>query len=105
MRGFNPELTATFVASAERLATTGQPQEIPAGLSAALGERSVDLARYQLAVGQYDSAIATLQRAIDLRAFGVATLVRLPDVDAIRADPRFQAMLVEMHIEAQQPSN
>ena len=58
-----------------------------------------------MAVGQYDSAIATLQRAIDLRAFGVATLVRLPDVDAIRADPRFQAMLVEMHIEAQQPSN
>ena len=105
VRGFDPELTATFVASAERLATTGQPQEIPAGLSAALGERSVDLARYQLAVGQYDSAIATLQRAIDLRAFGVATLVRLPDVDAIRADPRFQAMLVEMHIEAQQPSN
>ena len=105
LRGIDPEPMAAFVARAERLATTGQAQDVPAELSAALRERSVDLARYQLAVGQYDSAIATLQRAIDLRAFGVGTLVWLPDVDPIRADPRFQAMLVEMHIGAQQPSN
>ena len=105
LRGIDPEPMAEFVARAERLATTRQAQELPAELSAALRERSVDLARYQLAVGQYDSAIATLQRAIDLRAFGVATLVWLPDVDPIRADPRFQAMLVEMRIGAEQTSN
>ena len=105
VRGIDAEPMAEFVAGAEHLATTGQPQEVPADLSAALRERSVDLARYQLAVGQYDSAIATLQRAIDLRAFGVATLAWLPDVDPIREDPRFQAMLVEMHIEAPPPSN
>ena len=92
---------AAFVERAERFATTGQAQQVPDELSTALRERAVDLARYQLAVGQYDAAIATLQRAIDLRALGVSTLVWLPDVDVIRADPRFQVMLVEMHIEAQ----
>ena len=105
VKGIDAEPMAEFLAGAEHLATTGQAQEVPADLSAALRERSVDLARYQLAVGQYDSAIATLQRAIDLRAFGVATLAWLPDVDPIREDPRFQAMLVEMHIEAPPPSN
>ena len=89
---------AAFVAGAERLASTGQPEEVPAELSSALSERSVDLVRYQLAVGQHDSAIATLQRAIDFRAFGVATLVWLPDVEPIRSDTRFQSMLAEMNI-------
>jgi TolB-like protein len=105
VKGIDLETMAAFVAGAERHATTGQAQEIPGDLSAALGDRSVDFARYQLAVGQYGPAIATLQTAVDRRAFGVATLVWLPDVDPIRADTSFKAILVELGIEPQQLSN
>ena len=39
-----------------------------------------------------------MRRFLPFAALLGVALVWLPDVDPIRADPRFQAMLVEMHI-------
>ena len=91
---------ATFGTRAERFATTGQAQDLPAELSEALRDRPLELARHQLATGQLESAITTLQRAVELRVHGLATLVWLPDVDAVRGNPGFEAILLELHIEA-----
>ena len=55
-----------------------------------------EIATARTALGQHDQALRWLRRAIDDRSVCVPDLKTDPRLDALRADPRFQALLKEV---------
>lgn len=63
-----------------------------------------DLAYVHIALGDIDTAFELLNRAVDEHAFRLLWIGVDPRVDAIRADPRFTALLDRLRLPASQAS-
>ena len=57
---------------------------------------SYEIATARAALGQRDQALRWLRRAVDDRSVCIPDLKTDPRLDALRSDPRFQALLKEV---------
>jgi TolB-like protein/class 3 adenylate cyclase/Tfp pilus assembly protein PilF len=58
-----------------------------------------NMALFYIAMGDYPSALSQLERAYEIRQIILIGIKSLPDLDPIRSEPRFQAILKKMNLE------
>lgn len=99
LSGQSPDLLAALAYARGR---AGQRREALAALRA-LNElaatryvSSYAVALVHTGLGDFDEAIRGLERAIDERAWGVVYLPVEPDLDPLRSDPRFDALVARV---------